>query len=246
MIYRLGDVPAEQTLGISEQILQQKNEGIQILAGVAVNIEDGAALPGGICHSLETVLLLPDQGDGLAEAVFGDPNRLLGRSVALPLLFPILTVLHQEVVEVAGVGSIEFLITQIEFLVIGLIQPPVQQLVGVLEGLLEYKADGIVIEAFRADEQQVGADGVCQIHHPTELGIVFVDEVHCNNKGAFSDHNDDPFCNEMLRGLLGRPRKWKRMGQVLPVVIQLAGPSHPLWDSAPAPQGDNGDLGADW
>ena len=34
VIHRLGDVPAEQTLGISKQILQQKNEGIQVLAGV--------------------------------------------------------------------------------------------------------------------------------------------------------------------------------------------------------------------
>ena len=166
-----------------------------------MNIEDGAALTGGVCHGLETVLLLPDQGDSLAEAVFGDPNRLLGWSVALPLLFPILTVLHQKVVEVAGVGSIEFLISQIEFLVIGLIQPPVQQLVGVLEGLLEHEADGIVIEAFRADEQQVGADGVCQIHHAAELGIMFVDEVHGDDEGISFDHVDIILSLKLKRGL---------------------------------------------
>ena len=80
VIHRLGDVPANQALGISEQILQQKNEGIQVLAGVAVNIEDGAALPGGVCHGLETVLLLSDQGDGLAEL---RPRLRRSRSIEL-------------------------------------------------------------------------------------------------------------------------------------------------------------------
>ena len=88
------ELPANQALGISEQILQQKNEGIQVLAGVAVDIEDGTALVGRFCDSLETGLLLPDQSDGFAEAVLGDLDRLLGRGIALALLFPVLAVLH--------------------------------------------------------------------------------------------------------------------------------------------------------
>lgn len=186
----LGNVPADQPLGITELVLQQKNEGIQILAGVTVDIEDGATLTGGIFHGPEAVLLLSDQGNHLAEAVLGDLNGLLGRCVALPLFLPVLAVLHQEVVEVAGIGSIELLLSQVEFLVVGLIQPPVQKLIGIPEGFLEYKADGIVEEAFRADEQQVGANGVCQIHHAAELGIVFGDEIHCDDEGISFDHMD--------------------------------------------------------
>ena len=43
VIHRLGDVPTDQTFGVTELVLQQKNEGIQVLAGVAVNIELSAA-----------------------------------------------------------------------------------------------------------------------------------------------------------------------------------------------------------
>ena len=48
-------------------------------------------------------------------------------------------------------------------------------------------------EAFRADEQQVGANGIGKIHHSAELGIVFGDQVHCDDEGVSCDHNDYPF-----------------------------------------------------
>ncbi len=193
VVHRGGKAPANDTVVVIEKIFQQKNCSIQIGAGAGSDSEDGLALNRHIPQQLGTLLLFSDAADDLAEAILGNHDRLLSLTVALPLFFPILAVLYDEVIEGSGIRGIVDDIPDVYFMVLGVIKPPVQERLIHLKGFLKQQVNGFQDVAAVVDDEKAGLCVTGKAFDVTELLGVITDKVQGFGEGFSFDHAEHPF-----------------------------------------------------